>query len=58
MKRTITFDEWLKAVDDEVWAKAGMSHLDLPDWGYRDAYDDRRSPAAAARSAIRAAKDG
>lgn len=55
MKRS--FDDWLKIVDYTIRKRVGLSHLDLPDWCYRDAYDDGVAPAVAAGRAIKAAKE-
>ena len=49
------FDAWLAAVDNAVVRMAGVGKDDLPDYCYRDAFEDGRAPAAVARSAIRAA---
>ena len=49
----LTFAEWMKEVDAEVWRKVGLSYEDLPDINYRDLYDDGVSPKTAARKAIR-----
>jgi hypothetical protein len=48
----------MKQVDSEVDSIVGGSYLDLPDWGYRDAFDDGMNPKSAARKAIRNAKEG
>jgi hypothetical protein len=48
------FDEWLRAVDQEVQAMAGVSYRDLPDWTYRDAYDSGATPKEAAEEALEA----
>lgn len=52
-----SFEEWLRLVDSHIRNKCGLSHLDLPDWCYRDAYDDGVTPATAAARAIKAAKE-
>lgn len=38
----------MKAVDRELRQRCGLTHLDLPDRLWRDAYDDGDSPEAAA----------
>ena len=39
------FAVWLYAVDRIVRARTeGFGHRDLPDWGWRDAYNDDLSP--------------
>lgn len=52
MKRS--FEEWMKAVDAAVQAKVGLSVHDLADCCFRDWYDDKVSPASAAKRAIKA----
>ena len=52
-----TFDQWMQEVNRAVEHLVGLSADDLPDWNYRDAYDDGASPSSAARQAIRAARD-
>lgn len=55
MKRS--FDDWLKIVDYVIRRRTdGLTRNDLPDWCYRDAYDDGVQPAVAAARAIKAAK--
>jgi hypothetical protein len=52
------FDAWMVKVDAIIAKKChGFTSVDLPDWMYFDAYDDDVSPAAAAKAAIKAAKD-
>jgi hypothetical protein len=46
------FDEWMRAVDLEVQAIAGVSYRDLPDWNYRDAYESGATPKEAAEEAL------
>lgn len=50
------FSAWMAKVD-AVLGKMGFHSLDLPDWRYRDAFDDGWSPARAAYAALKAAKD-
>lgn len=52
----MTFEEWYRAVNTIVENNAGMSCMDLPDYCYRDEYDDGRTPLQTARAAIRNAK--
>ena len=51
------FDEWMNQVNRVVLKKTGIFADDLPDYCYRDAYDDGESPGSTARAAIRAAKE-
>lgn len=52
-----SFDEWMRVVSAAVWRLAGMAADDLPDYCYRDAYEDGVRPVAAARQAVRAARE-
>jgi len=49
----MSFEDWMKAVDNAVWAKAGLSVYDLADAPFRDWYDSGVSPKSAASKAIR-----
>ena len=49
------FEAWLARADAVCCKLVGMSIYDLPDYCYRDAFDDGMTPAAAAKSALRAA---
>ena len=51
----LTFDEWMKKVDGHIHQIAQVTHLDIPDWDYADAWDDSRDPEDAAREALVAA---
>jgi hypothetical protein len=51
------FDAWMAKVDAAIARKFGVDSNDLPDWNYLDAFEDGMAPAAAAKAAIRAAKD-
>lgn len=44
------FENWLAQVDKELNKEWGFGHRDLPDWGWRDAFDDGLSPEEAAES--------
>lgn len=46
------FAVWLLGVDRKIRRYTGVEHRDLPDWGWRAAYDDDLSPADAAADAI------
>lgn len=52
-----TFEEWMKAVDQAVQNSIGVSVHDLPDYAFRDAYDDGVSAKRVAKRVIKAAKD-
>lgn len=51
----MTFDEWMSQVNAHIYRIAQVSHLDIPDWDYADAWDDSRDPEDAAREALVAA---
>ena len=51
------FNIWMARVDAYIEQKFGLSSSDLPDYCYRDAFDDGASPGSAAKAAIRAAKE-
>jgi len=53
----MTFDQWKKQVDLYLQELCGMEADDLPDWGYRDAWEDDCTPKMAARRAISAARN-
>jgi hypothetical protein len=53
----MSFDQWMKIVDSAIYAKTGMSYMDLPDVCYRDWYDADVTPKGAASRAIKSAKD-
>ncbi len=52
---TEAFTAYMQDVDREVWAQLGCSVYDLPDYCYRDAFEDGEAPETVARKAIRAA---
>lgn len=51
-KMKMTFEEWLSRVDLSIQSLVGLTHDDIDDWCYRDAYEDDVSPAVAARRAL------
>ena len=51
------FNVWMARVDALIEKSTGLSSMDLPDYCYRDAFDDGASPGSAAKAAIRAAKE-
>jgi hypothetical protein len=55
MKRS--FEQWMADVDRCLEQKCGLTHEDLPDWGYYDAYDDGMTPKGAAIKAIKASDE-
>lgn len=59
MKTKLSFTEWMKQVDAKIEKRVGFGIVsaDLPDYCYRDEYDDGTTPAQAASAAIRNAKE-
>lgn len=54
----LTFEQWKSQVDNHIATMTGgFSGDDLPDWGYRDAYDNYLPPLTAAKRVVKAAKD-
>lgn len=51
------FEIWMKKVDQACEARFGISIHDLPDFCFRDAFDDGETPARVALEAIRNARD-
>lgn len=54
----ISFEEWLKKVDDNVYKLGGLSIHDLPDVPLRDWYEGGTGPAVAAARAVKSAMSG
>lgn len=56
VQRAVTFEAWIREVDSLIAKSAGgLTSGDLPDCPYYDWYDQRVSPAAAAKRAIKLA---
>ena len=55
--RAAGFETWMQHVNAHLVRLCTMTADDLPDWGYRDAYDDGIRPAQAAMRAYRAARE-
>ncbi len=53
----MTFAEFMAAVDRVIQARFGVSADDLPDFCYRDSFEDGMTPRQAAAAAIRAARE-
>lgn len=51
------FRLWMAQVDVLILRKTGVTSNDLPDFCYRDAFDDGATPNKAAQRAIKAAKE-
>lgn len=48
----MTYEQWMKAVDDIVSGRCGVSMDFLPDWLSRDAYDDGCTPTEGAEACL------
>lgn len=48
----MTFAQWMVQVDRVIGAACGLTHLDLADWNYRDAFDSEVTPEEAAESVL------
>ncbi len=46
------FAQWLTEVDGAARDYSGRTLADLPEWGWRDAYEDDLSPAVAFTDAL------
>jgi hypothetical protein len=56
--KTATFAEWMETIDAILARKcAGLTSADLPDYLYRDAYDNGETAARVAHAALRNAKE-
>lgn len=50
--RDPAFEVWLKEVDHEVWAEAGVSRCDIADKPWYDWFESGMDPDEAARQAL------
>ena len=48
----MSYDAFMKRVDRVIEHECGLSYLDLPDYAYRDAYDDDADPRETALQAL------
>lgn len=53
----LTFEEWKRKVNNILIEKYGLGTDDLPDYCYRDAYEDNVSVKTTASAVYRNAKD-
>lgn len=53
----MTFQEYMAAVDVYLVRLCGIDSSMLPDWSYRDDYEDDVSPLRCAKRAIRNARE-
>lgn len=54
----ISFEDWMKLVDARLSRKLGLTADDLPDWTWRDAYEDNFTPGVACADYIEDNFDG
>jgi len=52
----VTYDQWKAHVDRYIMAEVGLHADDLPDYRYRDDYENVVKPATTARRVVKAAK--
>lgn len=57
-KDDVDFDTWMKIANRACINRCGMHLADLPDWGFRDAYDEGVSAKDAAIATITSARNG
>ena len=48
----MSFEEWMREIDSCLEALCGLGHMDLPDYMYRDAFDDSLDPAEVAQDVM------
>jgi hypothetical protein len=53
----LSFEVWMERVNFEIEKLCGMFAADLPDYDYRNEYDEGCSPKSTARRAVRNAKE-
>lgn len=46
------FDRWMEAVNNVIRLRCLLNADDLPDWSYREAFDEGWSPSDAAHEAV------
>lgn len=49
----MSFREWMRKVDKSLVIKCGMDNRDLPDYHYRDEYDNGATAAGCAARALK-----
>jgi hypothetical protein len=42
-----TFEQWMKTIDDLLFAETGLNYQDLPDQCFKDWFDEGLTPEAA-----------
>lgn len=53
----LTFSEWMTIANERVYNEIGIGISELPDWNWRDAYDDGRSVKSAVKEFLKGAND-
>lgn len=53
----MSYQDWIEKVDQWLVSKIGLTHLDLPDYMTRAAYDDGESPEETAMCILEASCD-
>lgn len=48
----LNFDQWLRLVDRIMGGLVGLTHSDIADWAWYDAWEGGESPRVAAISAL------
>lgn len=48
----MTYDQWIAKVDTFFYKEIGLSHDDIEDWRWYDAYDDGYEPEEAAKECL------
>ena len=52
IKEYATFEQYMAAVDSFMVGECGLTHADIDDWTWRDAYESGDAPEEAARDAM------
>lgn len=52
MASRMTFEQWLRRVDGAMSVMVGLTHSDIADWNWYDAYESGETPRVAARQAL------
>ncbi len=54
----MSYEDYMKKVDKYLLRKVGLTHMDLPDYHYRDSYDEGATVEEVAEDAIEYAMGG
>lgn len=52
MRQTMTFENWMEKVDNILELTIGLASDELPDYLYRDAHDQGRTPLQAVNDCL------